>query len=195
MNINNLGWDYYIHEQCYLINKELRSCALLELPIEIIPYIENIFFNHIRNNNLKFKVINKNNNLIIFLHKYNHQAYLFEIIIQPALLKDELTFVDQYILGKLLGYSEKSIHDFFTNNDETDNYIFKGTWINSYEYVPHITQQVLVSQDDKNYQIMTFNREKTKFINKNIQLSPDTNLYWMALPIRPDNKYEELLKD
>ena len=42
---------------------------------------------------------------------------------------------------------------------------------------------------------MTFNREKTKFINKNIQLSPDTNLYWMALPIRPDNKYEELLKD
>ena len=149
----------------------------------------------IKNNNLKFKVINKNNNLIIFLHKYNHQAYLFEIIIQPALLKDELTFVDQYILGKLLGYSEKSIHDFFTNNDETDNYIFKGAWINSYEYVPHITQQVLVSQDDKNYQIMTFNREKTKFINKNIQLSPDTNLYWMALPIRPDNKYEELLKD
>lgn len=195
MNINNLGWDYYIHEQCYLISKGLRSCALLELPTEIIPYIENIFFAHIKNNNLKFKICSKNNNIIIFLHKYNHQAYLFEIVIQPALLKDELTFIDQYILGKLLGYSEKSMHDYFTNNDETDNYIFKATWINSYEYVPHITQQVLVSQDCKNYQIMTFDREKIKFINNELELSPADNLYWMTLPIHPFDQYHELLKE
>lgn len=192
-NVDNLiGWDYYIHEQCYLISKEVRSCALIEIADNIIPQIENIFLKHVKSNNLKFKIFSKNGKVIIFIHKYNHQAYIFDMLIQPAIENDNLGFVDQYILGKLLGYSEKAMHNYFTNNDETDNYIFKASWINSYEFVPNHTRLVLVSQNCNDYEIMTFDCEKSKFINSNYELDPDTNLYWMALPVHPYNKYQAL---
>lgn len=197
MRTEFVGWDKFIYEHCYLISKEIRSCALFSLPTEIVLHIESSFLEHIRSNNLKFKLFEKDNNLICFIYKYNHQAYLFDMLIQPGIINDDLSFIDQYILGKLLGYSEKAMHNYFTKNDETDNYVFKSTWINSFEYIPYITQDVLVSFDCQNYKLMTFNKEKSKFIDKetNEEIEPSINIFWMNLPNHPIHKFQELLED
>lgn len=107
-----------VENECYLINKGVRSCALLSVSgfyqneEDIIVKLEDLILNH---NLQSFVYKQKFNdcNLEVYsfwIYKYHHQLALIKYI---SKLK-ERDFLSDWIIGKLLGYSDESMESFLT---------------------------------------------------------------------------------
>lgn len=123
--LKGLANSYYemLSNEVYLIKKQVRSCAWIDLPKEIIPYIEKEIIRVIQLEKLKYYILPFDlmiNNPVydyiqIFLYKWNWQKQLF-----VEYINKRNTITGDFIFGKLLGYSDISMNDFFRKNKIKD---------------------------------------------------------------------------
>lgn len=123
--LKGLANSYYemLSNEVYLIKKQVRSCAWIDLPREIIPYIEKEIITVIQLEKLKYYILPFDlmiNNPVydyiqIFLYKWNWQKQLF-----VEYINKRNTITGDFIFGKLLGYSDISMNDFFRRNKIKD---------------------------------------------------------------------------
>ena len=114
-----------LSNEVYLITKQVRSCAWIDLPEEIIPYIEQEIITLIQLEKLKYYVLPfdlMDNKIVkgyiqIFIYKYDWQKQLFIDNINKR-----NTLIAEFIFGKLFNYSDESINQFLLNKKEK-NYV------------------------------------------------------------------------
>lgn len=112
-----------LSNEVYLITKQVRSCTWIDLPEEIIPYIENEIITLIQLEKLKYYVLPfdlMDNNIMkgyiqIFIYKYDWQKQLF---INNINKRNTLTA--EFIFGKLFGYSDESINKYLINKSKKE---------------------------------------------------------------------------
>ena len=112
----------FSHET-YLINKQVRSCAWLDLPEELVPYAEQALMNLFKSDNIQYYILPFDlmvdnhiyGHIQIFLYRYNWQKQLFIHFINKR-----NTLIGDFIFGKLLGYSDISINEYFLKNNIKD---------------------------------------------------------------------------
>lgn len=129
INVESLSTDilkeltkaYYINicNEVYLLNKGVRSCAWVELPDKIVPFVEKdilkLIDTVINYFVLPFNLMENNstiNHIQIFLYKYEWQKQLF-----LQFINQRNTVVGDFIFGKLLGYSDEQINEYFEKNN------------------------------------------------------------------------------
>ena len=123
--LKELAKPYYamLSNEVYLIKKQVRSCAWIDLPEEIIPYIEKEIITLIQLEKLKYYILSFDlmincpvyDYIRIFLYKWNWQKQLF-----IEYINKRNTITGDFIFGKLLGYSDISMNDFFRKNKIKD---------------------------------------------------------------------------
>lgn len=115
-----------LSNETYLITKQVRSCAWIDFPEEIIPYIEQEIIALIQMEKLKYYVLpfDLMDNIIkryiqIFIYKYNWQKQLF-----IKYINERNTLTAEFIFGKLFGYSDESINKYLINKFKKEkNYV------------------------------------------------------------------------
>ena len=108
-----------ISSEVYLIAKGVRSCAWVDLPEELVIYIEKSIIDLFNSEGLYYYVLpfdlmednEIKKHIQIFIYRYDWQKKLFIHYINK---RDSLT--GDFIFGKLLGYSDSSINEFFSKN-------------------------------------------------------------------------------
>lgn len=113
----------YISHETYLISKHVRSCSWIDLPEQLVSYIELPLLNLLKSDNIQYYILPfdlMTNNIMkdyiqIFLYKYDWQKQLFIYFINK---RD--TLIGDFIFGKLLGYSDISINEYFIKNNIKD---------------------------------------------------------------------------
>lgn len=110
------------YNEIYLITKQVRSCAWIDLPEEIIPYIEQEIIASIQIEKLKYYILpfDLMDNTIkkyiqIIIYKYNWQKQLF-----IKYINKRNTVAAEFIFGKLFGYSDESINKYLINKSKKD---------------------------------------------------------------------------
>ena len=111
------------YNETYLITKQVRGCAWIDFPEEIIPYIEQEIITSIQTNKLKYYVLPfdlMNDNTIkkyiqIFIYKYNWQKQLF-----IKHINERNTLTAEFIFGKLFGFSDESINKYLINKSKKE---------------------------------------------------------------------------
>lgn len=105
-----------VENECYLIDKGVRSCALLSVSgyyqndLDIISKMEEIVLNH-KLHSYKFKQKFLDCDLEVYtfwIYKYHHQLALIKYLSKI----EGRDFLSEWIIGKLLGYSDESIEDY-----------------------------------------------------------------------------------
>ena len=130
INVESLSTDVlkeltkaYIINICnevYLLNKDVRSCAWVELPEKIVPFVEKDILKLIDTEVINYFVLPYDlmennptiNHIQIFLYKYEWQKQLF-----LQFINQRNTVVGDFIFGKLLGYSDEQINKYFEKNN------------------------------------------------------------------------------
>lgn len=110
----------YISNEVYLLDKGVRNCAWIDIPLELVSVIELAVIKLFQSNGIKYWVLpfdlmtdnEIKGHLQILLYKYEWQKTLFKAFINK---RDSLT--GDYIFGKLLGYSDESINEFLIKNN------------------------------------------------------------------------------
>lgn len=102
-------------EHCYLIDKGIRDCALEVADKRLFPGLKNLITDSFREFSI-FESSEKLNdeNVISF---YIYKESFVQILINQVELQSDLV-IRQALLGKLLGYSAKSCHDYLINESE-----------------------------------------------------------------------------
>lgn len=107
-----------VENECYLIDKGIRSCALLTVSeyyqneMDIISKLEDIVFNH-KLHSCLYKQKFEDCDLEVYtfwIYKYHHQLALIRYVSEI----EEKTILSEWITGKLLGYSDESMESFLT---------------------------------------------------------------------------------
>ena len=104
-------------EQIYLIKCGVRDCALIDIPTNIYSKFENDLNEYMNQFMIKSYIHYWNNYISFFLYKRDFQLELFKECFLTYFENDTLlerSLKDQYILGKLLGYSEESMEEYFS---------------------------------------------------------------------------------
>lgn len=105
-----------VENECYLIDKGVRSCALLSISgfyqnqIDIISKMEEIVLNHkLHSYTFKQRFLDCDLEVYTFwIYKYHHQLALIKYLEN----KSNKDLCSEWITGKLLGYSDESIEEY-----------------------------------------------------------------------------------
>ena len=108
-----------VENECYLIDKGVRSCALVPVSgfyqneMDILSKLEEVVLNHkLHSYTIKQKFLDCDLEVYIFwIYKYHHQLALIKYVESKSDNKDILS---EWIIGKLLGYSDESMEDYLT---------------------------------------------------------------------------------
>jgi len=140
-------------EQLYLMDKEVRNCCTILLrPKEFYydtendcNYLEDFVYSILsrgfKYKFIKFETDDDNEFMELFVYKYDHQFEMYKATeIFKASNSTNMCRIGQYILGKLLGYSDRNMEEFLNTphgNKEVkieleDNW-FEKNYIDSFD--------------------------------------------------------------
>ena len=152
-SLDEINFDYITNE-FYLMDKGVRNACLID------------FNNSQESDFIKDLCDEYNYFAIIFNGDDEHESgsilickyiYQIELVREMSLKLEEHSFLYEYILGKLLGYTDESMEQYLTQHGCTDKKplkdLYKHSYTYKYKYVNH--DEIYKSKLQRQYEIRT----------------------------------------